>query len=201
MPYSREEPTLGVIPLAAVGVATGAVKAVSGVLDSIFGGGPSKEQLPGGVEYEFRKNSAEFAAQLAEAGRRDAWNILGMMGRVKALPEAVNLPEFPTRPSKTAAGPAGRSYGVQPKGTISNQWGSSFKPVQDFAKNEYNGLSPVYSSEPAQTSGTNPVLIQPKPSGSPMGSPQLVMAGGSGTGMVLGLLALGAIAYGLRGSR
>lgn len=142
--FSGYEAGLGVAPIAAATAVTGIVGKVGNLVGSIFGGGPSKEQLPGGTEYEYRKATVLEADRLArQENNANAVHMLGAMGRVKALPVAIpgGFPTFPKRPKKTSTGPAGETYGG-PKavGYMTGKWGDSFAPIQKYAADDYKEL-------------------------------------------------------------
>lgn len=189
--YCRDE-GLGVAPLVVASAATGVIKGVKGVIGKIFGGGPSEEQLPGGAEYEYRRETAESADSMARSGSVNAFHFLGGLGRVKGLPFAFRLAGLPKRSKKTSAGPAGESYGdtVLAKNWKASKWGSSFAPVQTWAANDYRDLeSAMYATPatPVQPGGPAPVTT-PVLSG--------VISGG-GMPLLLGGLAIAAaLAFG-----
>jgi hypothetical protein len=159
--YHDEETGLGIAP-AIIGAG---VNLVSG----LFGGGPSKEQLPGGAEYEFRKRTVEVADQLARSGvRRDAWNILGSIGRVAPIPaDQPAITELPIRGVKTSTGGPEGTYGVPlKKGHMTAKWGDSFAPIQQFAAQEWGTLKPLYaspSSTPVGAATAPPPPVSPTP--------------------------------------
>ena len=154
---------LGIAPLVAAGAASSVIKSISSGISSLFGGGPSKEQLPGGTEYEYRKATVLSADGMARGGNINAWHFLGGIGRAKGLPISFQLPGLPKRPSKTSTGAAGASYSdkVLPVNWMADKWGSSFQPVQKFAADDYRELeSSMYPTPatPVQPGGPTPVL-------------------------------------------
>lgn len=166
---------LGIAPIAVAGAATGAIRKIGSAISGLLGGGPSKEQKPGGAEYEFRKATAQAADSMAREGNVNAWHFLGGLGRVKGLPIAFQLPGLPKRSRKTATGSAGASYSdkVLPVGWMADKWGSSFQPIQTFAADEYRaieGQAPsavgpgatqgaIGASAPSMRAGVSPVLL------------------------------------------
>jgi hypothetical protein len=183
--YCKDE-GLGIVPLAVAGAATGVVKGISSAISSIFGGGPSKEQKPGGTEYEYRKATAQGADIMARDGNVNAWHFLGGLGRAKGLPFAFQLPGLPKRPSKTSTGPAGASYSdnVLPVNWMADKWGSSFQPIQVWAAQDYRDLGT--SMYPTPTTPTQPGGVIPVQ--------QAGVLSGSTMPLLLGGLALALIA-------
>jgi len=152
----RREHGLGFAPLAVAGgvkLASSVGGTVVGALKSIFGGGPSEEQLPGGAEYEYRNATIQTADNMARGGRRDAWTVLGALGRVKALPADINIPELPKRAKKTSTGPAGDSYGHGRAGYMASKWGDSFAPLQQQAASEYRVIESMYATPTSSVVG------------------------------------------------
>lgn len=179
---------LGIAPIA---VATGITGVVKGI-KSLFGGGPSEEQLPGGAEYEYRKATALEADSRARGGDTNAWHFLGALGRRKALPVAISLANMPKRPKKTSTGPAGESYGTAKAGWMASKWGDSFAPIQAFAATDYDELaSQMYptAASPVQPGGPAPVVSGGDPILASMGG------GSSMTPLLLGGLVLAGLAY------
>lgn len=98
------------------------------------------------LEYTIRESRINGDIAAASAGDRQAWNALGAMGR-----PAVPLP-----------GPVGSPYLSQtaPAGWTASDWGSSYNPLRDKARQAYLSLASRFSGAtggPADKEGFLPV--------------------------------------------